>query len=93
MDGFYTAKEAAEKLGLNYHTFMARTKKRGMYPFQRAGWVLLFSKQDIDQHANDNALAGTTGSVLLHGNEEPDREMEGSSDQTRHDGSGRPKDT
>jgi len=48
---YYTAQEAADILGLNYATFLARAHA-GKYPFQKFGWAILFPKKEIDKHAN-----------------------------------------
>ena len=59
MEEYYTAKEAAEKLGLRYHTFLARVH-RGLYTNHRIGWMLLFNKKEIDGHATNRHLAKST---------------------------------
>lgn len=52
MFSHYTATEAAEVLGLEYHTFLARVR-RGKYPFDRFGMALLFDKSTIDKAAKE----------------------------------------
>ena len=49
-DNFYTAREAAELLGLKYHTLLARAhKKPGKYPHEKIGWAMVFHKEAIDK--------------------------------------------
>jgi hypothetical protein len=50
MDKYYTAREAAAVLGLNYHTFLARVR-RGQYTGEWAGNQILFLKSSIDLKA------------------------------------------
>lgn len=52
-DQYYTAHEAAEVLGLKYHTFLSRVRK-GHYEGQRFGWVYMFLKTEIDEHVINN---------------------------------------
>ena len=60
MEEYYTAREAAEMLGLKYHTFMARVRK-GQYNRVKAGWAVLFPKRDIDKHVDIKAVEKTEG--------------------------------
>jgi predicted ATPase len=59
MDQFYTAIEAAEKLGLNYHTFMARVRL-GKYSSQQFGRQLAFLKKEIDDAADSQCVETST---------------------------------
>ena len=64
MDEFLTAKEAAEQLGLKYHTFMSRVR-RNRIPCVRKGWAVFVLKADVERvrgngHRNSN-LAQTAG--------------------------------
>ncbi len=47
MEKYYTAKEAAAVLGLNYHTFMWRVRN-GQYYFEDLGNAKVFLKKYID---------------------------------------------
>lgn len=51
---YYTAKEAADILNMNYHTLLSRARK-GTFPCERIGWAVLFRKDDIDAAARDMA--------------------------------------
>lgn len=51
-DDHYTAREAAEKLRLEYHTFMARARV-GKYNPIKIGSSVFFNKKEINQHANN----------------------------------------
>lgn len=51
---FYTAHEAAEALGLEYHTFLARVRKDATkYPFVLWGASKVFSKDVIAAIKNE----------------------------------------
>ena len=58
---YYTAKETAEKLGVNYHTLLARAR-RGTIRCYRFGWVVMFSKEEIDAATRD--MEEATGQIL-----------------------------
>ena len=47
---YYTAQEAAEVLGLKYHTFVARVH-RGVYAYETWGRTMIFRKRYIDSIA------------------------------------------
>lgn len=53
-DKYYTAAEAALKLRLEYHTFMARVRK-GQYTHEWFGRSRVFDKNYIDQLAQEEA--------------------------------------
>lgn len=48
MPDLLTARQAAEELGLNYHTFLSRVRK-GKIKGQRYGWSIMFSRSEIDK--------------------------------------------
>lgn len=56
---YYSAYEAANRLGLEYHTFMARVRS-GKYPCHQVGRAYLFEKAKIEQLAE---APKTTGGV------------------------------
>jgi excisionase family DNA binding protein len=58
---YYTAKEAAERLGVNYHTLLSRAR-RGAIRSYRFGWSVMFGKDEIDAATRD--LEKTAGQVL-----------------------------
>ena len=47
---YYSANEAADRLGLEYHTFLARVRQ-GVYEFHRIGRTYVFDKTHIEQLA------------------------------------------
>lgn len=51
---YYSANEAAVRLGLAYHTFMARVR-RGEYPCQQIGRTYVFDKASIEEEAKKEA--------------------------------------
>lgn len=54
MGEYYSAKEAAKVLQLNYHTLLARVRgnpDKYKYKVMRVGWEVLFLKSDIDARA------------------------------------------
>lgn len=57
---FYSAQEAAERLGIAYPTFLARSRK-GKYNRVKVGWAVLFHKEEIDQHASNEAVEEAKG--------------------------------
>ena len=56
---YYTVRQAAKKLGLSYHTFLARAH-RDVYKIERVDNVLLFRREEIDKHANAGVVEKTT---------------------------------
>lgn len=53
MEEYYTAQQAAEVLGLKYHTLLARSRRNpDQYPHVRVGWAILFTREGIDRHAD-----------------------------------------
>lgn len=63
MGEYYSAKEAAKVLQLNYHTLLARVRDNpGKYKYKvmRVGWEVLFLKSDIDARAARNDTASET---------------------------------
>lgn len=52
MGHWYTAKEAAALLNLNYHTLLARAR-RGKYDAEKFGWSVMFPKSTIDKAAKN----------------------------------------
>ena len=61
-DKYYTASEAAETLGLEYHTFMARVRC-GRYTFEWWGRSKVFEKTLIDNLAKKSEHATSTQSM------------------------------
>lgn len=51
-DQYYTAAEAAERLGLKYCTFLWRVKQ-GQYNFELFGKIRAFEKKTIDRLAEE----------------------------------------
>jgi len=47
---YYSAKEAAEILGLKYPTLLSRARK-GRITAVKVGWSVLFPKKEIDEYA------------------------------------------
>ena len=47
-ENYYTAAQAANTLGLKYHTFMARVRA-GRYTYDKLGRIRVFEKKTIDQ--------------------------------------------
>lgn len=63
MGEYYSAKEAAEVLQLNYHTLLARVRgnpDKHKYKVMRVGWEVLFLKSDIDARAARDDTASET---------------------------------
>ena len=58
---YYTAKETAEKLNINYHTLLSRAR-RGVIRSYRFGWSVMFSKDEVDAAIRD--LEKTTRQIL-----------------------------
>jgi excisionase family DNA binding protein len=50
---FYTARQAAERLGINYHTLLSRAR-RGAIKCYRFGWSVMFDKKEVDDAADAN---------------------------------------
>lgn len=63
LDDYIPAREAAQILGLKYHTLMSRVR-RGKLPAVRKGWAVLIKRQDLGEagheHRNSN-LAQAAG--------------------------------
>lgn len=59
-DSYYTASEAAQKLGLKYTTFMARVRA-GKYSSVVFGTTHMIPRKEINQHVHNQPMEKPKG--------------------------------
>jgi len=72
---YYTAKEAADVLGLKYTTLIARAKS-GKLPWIGKKHARLFPKEEIHKYADDRSVGEAGRAILLPLDEKPDGQVE-----------------